>query len=576
MSWEIVHDVSLGARVGLQRNASFSEPATIYDYSRKNDQYQMSARAAPKIGRALTTDLSLFGGPFSEPSDTYEKKGLNTVLNGRARYSAGWFNQDFSVQSSDKFGQSHYFGHQTFATHDLSRDVRTSVSMLENQPASLRVDLAWRRDQAEKPDILVHTLVDSAASVSDTSVFRRRDPSGNRSAQVQLRLRRDQDRYVILNGQLGDAQRLISDSRNGLFIVNPSTSASRTFNASGRYVLIGCLAEGSFNYTVPVSTVPRRDVARGTGLPDTVVDFREQQRSRGRGVEFTLTRQVFRHLTVKATGHVTLTSQRNAVTDSSYRDVAGQRRVQGTFNRDDYEQGYQITGTYTPLQRFNTTVMLDVTRRSQLVLPAAGSSQSSEVRSYRATWSWSYRMLPGLTVLQLNQLGADYTDMLFSANDVLALSYLTQTNLNAVVSPRLNIQITHRSRVAPNGDFITQPGGTIVFSPASKRREYALSGNIAYTPSTVLTLSVLPYYTATNSEVTSGDQAVPSQRQRSLTLSAGASLNLPVTDKGRLTGDIRRSFQAQRNVAYSSGVPLSSPRSERDYWEGSLQLTWEF
>ena len=38
LGWEVIRYFSLGARVGLQRNASFSEPATIYDSSKRNDQ----------------------------------------------------------------------------------------------------------------------------------------------------------------------------------------------------------------------------------------------------------------------------------------------------------------------------------------------------------------------------------------------------------------------------------------------------------------------------------------------------------------------------------------------------------
>ncbi len=576
-SWEVVHDFSVGARVGLQRNANFSEPASIYDYSRKDDQYQMSMRARPQLAKGLTTELSFYGGPFKEPYDTYQKTGLNGVMNARLRYGIGTIlYEDVSVQTTDKFGRADYFGRETFDTHDVTRDVRSSVSVLENRPASLRVDLQWRRDQAEKPDILVRAVPESLASASDTTVFLRRDPSGSRSAQVQLRLRRDQDRDIIFSGVLSRAERLISDSRNGLFIVNSSINTSRSLDVSGRYTLLSCLAEGRFTLNLPIADVPRRDVARGTGLSDTTVNFREEQRTRGRSVEFTLSRMFFRRLTVRATGHVSLSSQRNAITDSSYRDVAGSRRVQGTFDREDYEQGYRVSGTYTPTAKFNTTLSLDVSRRDQYVLPAAGSASSNEVRSYRGEWSWSYRMMPGLTVTQLDQLGADYTDMLFATNDALILSYLTQTTLNAVLTPRTNIQVTHRSRVSPNGDFISQPDGTIVFSPASERREYMLSANMSYSPAPILTFSILPFYTATNSEVTSGAVAVPSQKQRALTLGGGASLNLPVTSKGRLTGDIRRSFSAQRSMSYASGVLQPSARSERDYWDGSLLLTWEF
>ena len=59
-------------------------------------------------------------------------------------------------------------------------------------------------------------------------------------------------------------------------------------------------------------------------------------------------------------------------------------------------------------------------------------------------------------------------------------------------------------------------------------------------------------------------------------MGGGASLNVPVTRRGRLSGDIRRSFQSQRSRSYDDGVARTSPLSERDYWEGSLLLSWEF
>jgi hypothetical protein len=581
LSWEVIRDFSLGARVGLQRNASFSQPATIYDFSKRNDQYQVSLRARPSFGRDLKTEVSLFGGPFSEPFSTYDKSGLNAVLNGRVRYTRGnWLYEDVSVQSTNKFGTARYVGRGQFSTQDYTQDLRSSLSLLENKPASVRLDLAMRKDLAEKPDLSIVTttrvLADTTVVVADTSDIVRQDPSGNRSADLQLRLRRDQDRFLILDGIVGDNQRLLSDSRNGRFIVLPSSGTNRALSASGRYTLVGWLAEARFSYGVPVAQVPRRDAAHRSSGGDTTVDFREEQRTRARSIEGTLSRQFFGDLTLKATGHVTLSSLRSSVTDSSYRQVVTTGRVQGTFDRDDYEQGYRIEASYSPLQRFSTSLALDVTRRSQLVLPAAGSSRSNEVRSYRANWTWSYRMLPGLTVIQLNQLGADYTHQLFAAGQTVVLSYLTQTNLNAVLSPRLTVQITHRSTDQPNGDFAVQPDGTILFSPSTTRREYALSGSISYSPSAFLTLSVLPYYSATNSETTSGDQAVPSQQQRSLTMSGGANMNLPVTRKGRLIGDIRRSFQAQRSTSFTAGIPTTTPRAQNDYWDGTLRLSWEF
>jgi hypothetical protein len=59
-----------------------------------------------------------------------------------------------------------------------------------------------------------------------------------------------------------------------------------------------------------------------------------------------------------------------------------------------------------------------------------------------------------------------------------------------------------------------------------------------------------------------------------MNISAGAIVNWPITRKGLLSGNLRRSYRADRTTTYTSGVPQFSPRSEVDFWNGSLQLSW--
>jgi hypothetical protein len=58
-------------------------------------------------------------------------------------------------------------------------------------------------------------------------------------------------------------------------------------------------------------------------------------------------------------------------------------------------------------------------------------------------------------------------------------------------------------------------------------------------------------------------------------MSAGASLNMNVTERARLTGSIYRNFSSRRDVTYRAGVPNYQPSSAYDYWSGSLQLSWQ-
>ena len=60
-----------------------------------------------------------------------------------------------------------------------------------------------------------------------------------------------------------------------------------------------------------------------------------------------------------------------------------------------------------------------------------------------------------------------------------------------------------------------------------------------------------------------------------LSFTGGANLNLPIGRSGLLTGTINRSFSADRTTTYRNGVPQPSPVAEQDYWNGSLQLSWE-
>jgi hypothetical protein len=49
---------------------------------------------------------------------------------------------------------------------------------------------------------------------------------------------------------------------------------------------------------------------------------------------------------------------------------------------------------------------------------------------------------------------------------------------------------------------------------------------------------------------------------------------MTVTQKARLTGSIYRNFSSRRDITYQAGVPTYQPRSAYDYWNGSLQFSW--
>jgi hypothetical protein len=105
---------------------------------------------------------------------------------------------------------------------------------------------------------------------------------------------------------------------------------------------------------------------------------------------------------------------------------------------------------------------------------------------------------------------------------------------------------------------------------------YTLSARLAYAPSHGLSLFMQPDYLAGERDGSQAGALVPTRVNRQLNFSGGASLNLPMGAKGRLTGDILRTYRADRSINYTTGgAPLPQPRTESDFWNGSLRLSWE-
>src|SRR5262249_34508721 len=149
--------------------------------------------------------------------------------------------------------------------------------------------------------------------------------------------------------------------------------------------------------------------------------------------------------------------------------------------------------------------------------------------------------------------------------DRLSLDYSTLTTLNAVLTPRLTLDINHNTRYQPRGEYNEAQDGLRYFSPADESRNYLLSARIAYTPVQALTFSRTPTSQKSARGPRTAEGTVPSSRQRSLNFSGGASLNLKVGNRGRLTGTIARVFNSSQNTSYAAGA-VATPTSEIDYW----------
>jgi hypothetical protein len=90
-----------------------------------------------------------------------------------------------------------------------------------------------------------------------------------------------------------------------------------------------------------------------------------------------------------------------------------------------------------------------------------------------------------------------------------------------------------------------------------------------------LSFTLTPEYTASDRNGTTNGIEAPARRSRRLNLAGGANVNMKLARKGLLTGSINRTFSSDRSTTFLNGLPQASPLSEQDFWNGSLQLSWE-
>jgi hypothetical protein len=364
----------------------------------------------------------------------------------------------------------------------------------------------------------------------------------------------DNDRYASVSGHLGNVQQA-QGTGVSYQLGSESTRQDRGFGADGRYALGGWSLDGHFSLSGAISKYPKRAATGGFGESLFV-----------RTLDATLTRPFGSRLTFKANGNVSL---------ASYRYYAIGSYPTLPVNNDQYRQSYRLEGLYSPYMKFNTALALEVIRALAINLPAASTASNNEDRTYRAEWRWTYRLLPMLTATQRNQITADYVFYNYSQeNNRLSLDYSIVTALNAVLTPRLSVDLTHNSRVQPSGSYVAQTNGQEAFGKADENKNYTLGVRVAYTPTPGLSLTLEPSYLSIARGGTVNGVLVPQGNSNSLNFSGGASLNVPVGQRGQLTGDIHRIIRDDRSTTYVNGIPNPSPLAETDYWSGGLTLTW--
>lgn len=528
--WKLSPDFSLGGRANLDRFDSRDPRSTNNEGETKNE-FQLSTRTRQRPIRGVTSELNLFTGLLDLRNVSQLKRGLSSDVNGRIRAVRGnWISNDLFGQVTGNASRTRRPSSlNELATRDLSSSLRGTLTLYQNAPVGLNLNYVTRRTRVETP-----TEADTVNRIV----------TENDAVDATVRLRRDNDRFLNLSGNLGRSE-LSSGTRN-----------DHGAKATGRYALRGWILDANYGDTHTESRFPRRN--RAFGYNEAV---------QGNNADATLQRQFSAKLTGKLNASIGLTQSRYVATADS---------ASPPVPRDSYRQAYGGEVLYNQSQRLTTGIKLDVGLTRTINLPSRSTSSNSDTRSYRAEWRWSYRLFRGLTVAQTNQISADYFFYPFAiTRNQLALDYNTITNLAAIITPRLNIDLSHNARQQPRGDYQRLDGGQEYFRRADGNENFTLRSRVTYSPSPALSLSLAPEYLASDRTGTSNGIEVPQRANRRLNFTGQALLNLRLGQKGQLTGNIGRTYYADRTTTYSSGVAEISPVAEQDYWNGSLQLTWQ-
>ena len=538
--WRFSPDFSLGARANLDRFNSHDPGSRESEDERKND-FLLSVRTRQQPREALHSEVNFFSGLLDLSNRTQIKRGASADLNGTVRLQSRHVTHDLSGQVNGNLSRTRNPTARTSSnTSDLSNNLRGTLGLLPGKPVGLNLNYSIRR-------IRVATPVDSV-TIQKQRTF-------NSGADATLRLRLDNDRYLNVTGRYADL-----DEKKGGTFNSSSSRRERGFGLDGRFLLAGWNLEGRFSLSNTHAEYPKRDTAGGYG-----------ESLRVASIDGTVSRNLTRKILVRASGGVSLNTYRYYLI-GMYRNPP--------VDHDQYRQNYRIDAQYSGSARFNSGIVLDVARNILVNIPAASTTLNSVINTYRAEWRWSYRLLTGLTATQTNSLGADYTDYNNDKSpkeDQLSLDYSTATSLNAVLSPRFTMDVRHNLKHQPGGTYTEFADGLYYLSRSVVSDSYTLSARLAYTPGPALSFYVQPDYATTERDAAGAESGtlVPTSTDRSLNFSAGANLNLPLGAKGRLTGDILRTYRGYRSIGYNGGEAVVGSLSGSDYWNGSLQVSWE-
>jgi len=534
VGWRINREYSVGGRAVLGRFDS-DDPSSINRVGDSRNEYQLSLRTRQRPLNGVTSEFNAFSGLLDFTSARQAKHGVTSDFNGRFRHTSGeWWLHEVTGQISSSLARTRaLLTGSVENTRDVIGSLSGTVSLFEAATYSLGSTYGYQNSRVGQPD--------EVGVIQDVS-------STTASADVTLRGQFTPNRMLSVSGNFSNSDQVTALS-------GPTSRKVRGVLTEGRDVLLGWSVEGRFKSTFSDGAIPQASETGGYSE-----DFTTHT------LDGTLIRRLLPRLNARLNAFIGIQRYRYQVIGDY-----------GTppVSRDNVQQGYRVDGSYTLSDNFNTGVTLDVTRIQLVNLPSASTSANSTERLYRAEWRWTYRLMRGLTATQRNTVAATYRAFQFSGqNDRLILDYNTSTTLNAVLTPRVTIDVSHFSQVTPSGNYTPEADGLYYFRRADESRAQSLSTRVSYIPTPGLSLTLEPFYRSSERSANLNGASQPTRDDRNLSFQGNANLNLPVGARGQLSGSFGRTYFASRGIPYIAGIPQATPRSETDYWVGSLNLSW--
>ena len=558
LNWRIQRDLWAGMNASLQ-GSSNNTPGSINNYANSNNTYGLTINSQQRPARGLTTKLNLVGGVVDAHQIDQFKRGLSGSLTGEARYSPGaWLTHDLNGSVSGNlarlgvpFLDDGIPGPDAVQTHDLNTDLRGVLGLWQNAPVGFNLNYRLSKTSvATAGSVVLDTLAVPPPGQQYIEV--QQVNNLNNSVDGALRLRQDNGRQLNITGNLGATTNATAGATSSL-----KTLDNAGFGANGNYEIGNWVLQGQFGMAHTISAFPRFAPTGG---------YRENQEANSLNGQATWS--ATQNFNVQFLASIGLTS-------FTYETIGSYPTT--PVPHDQYNQSYSITPNLRITNNISTNVKLEVQRSQFINIPAASTASNTETHSYRATWQWSMLTLGGLTIGQINAIGATYTFFPFvPSSNRLALSYTTTTTLAAVLTPRLNLTVTHFLQSQPSGNYLPQSEADPieVFSKADEDRSRRLDVTLSYTPIPAFSLRLAPSYLLIERYSTTNGVLGLERSSPSLTLTGGATLNIPVAPGCTLQGNLNRNYRGNRSTTYGLSGADQTPLSVSDFWSGDLTLTW--